>query len=80
MTTIEEIDAQLAELGQQKDATREKMRELSELRTELVAEHTAKEKAARMSPAERKALGIPEPTVVGAKGIESQEASGEAAT
>jgi regulator of replication initiation timing len=70
----EEIDKELAELDAQRSAIKEQMMVLVRERDAITTEESAQKKALAMSPAERKALGIPEPQVVSeAGGIQSEE-------
>lgn len=74
---LEEIELELQDLGNQKDAVHERMRELVKIRDDAAAVVSAQAKAAAMSPAERAALGIPEPQIMRPSGIESEEVAGE---
>lgn len=76
-----EIDDRLQVLEGEISERRQEQKTLVGERDKLATERSARKKAAAMSPAERAALGIPEPpptqTISGAGGIDSGETIGD---
>jgi hypothetical protein len=74
LSEIEQIDQELIELRALKDSTQARLRSLVARRDALVAKESAAAKLAQMTPAERRALGIPESqSIANVGGIKSTE-------
>lgn len=71
--SADELEAHCAALRAQKEAIQAELREAVQALDDKRAAESARAKVAAMSPAERKALGIPEPQTVAPAGIESAE-------
>jgi hypothetical protein len=77
--TVEEIDAELLELGRAKDRVREQMREGTAVRDKKVARESLGRKLEGLSPAERAELGVPEPQTISPPGLPPRSAVGRPA-
>jgi hypothetical protein len=75
--SLEELAVETQRLASQHEALREERRRVAAAIETLTAEKSAQEKLLAMSPAERKALGLPEPQIVKVDGIESAESVSE---